>query len=151
MRDVTFQDSEVLLEWRNLIDVRMSSRNSDLIPIETHSKWFNNRLKLMPNQPFWVFENSLGKIGFIRFDFNSTLKHYEISVLINPALRGKGFGKMVLHRAIESFLAQDSESNFFAEVHINNPSSKSLFLSCGFQEFGHSGDFLAFKRTTNHD
>jgi RimJ/RimL family protein N-acetyltransferase len=120
MRDVTFQDSEVLLEWRNLIDVRMSSRNSDLIPIETHSKWFNNRLKLMPNQPFWVFENSLGKIGFIRFDFNSTLKHYEISVLINPALRGKGFGKMVLHRAIESFLAQDSESNFFAEVHINN-------------------------------
>lgn len=149
IRDVTFKDSEALLEWRNQAEVRMFSRNQGLISRETHTLWLENRLKLIPNEPFWMFENSLGKIGFVRFDFNSALKHYEISIVINPAVRGKGLGKMVLNLAIENCVAQNPDFNFFAEAHIDNLSSQSLFLNCGFQELELNGDFLAYKRIAN--
>ena len=151
MRDVVIQDSEVLLEWRNHREVRMFSRNQGLISKETHEQWLKNRLKSVLNEPFWMFENSLGKIGFTRFDFDPNSNHYEISILINPAMRGKGFGKIVLNLAIENCVARNPESTFFAEAHTNNLSSKSLFLKCGFQEFELGGEFLVFKRIANHN
>lgn len=151
MRDVNFQDSEVLLEWRNQREVRIFSRNQELIPKDMHEQWLKNRLKLVPREPFWMFENSLGKIGFVRFDFDPALKHYEISIVVNPAMRGMGFGHIVLQLAIENCMARNQESIFFAETHTNNLSSKLLFLKSGFEKFAQNGDFLAFKRIANHN
>ena len=150
IRDVTFKDSETLLEWRNQPEVRIFSRNQGLILKATHTQWLENRLKLISNEPFWMFENSVQKIGFVRFDFDSALKHYEISIVINPAVRGKGFGKMILNLAIENCMAQNPDLNFFAEAHINNLSSQSLFLNGGFQELELKGEFLAYKRIAYH-
>lgn len=151
MRDVTIQDSELLFEWRNQTEVRMFSRNQGLITKETHAQWLNNRLKLMPNHPFWMFENVLGAIGFVRFDFDSVLNHFEISILINPAFRRKGLGRKILTLAMENCLELNSDSNFFAKAHKKNLGSQSLFLNCGFQGFGSVGDFLVFKRLANHN
>ena len=149
MRDVAFQDSEVLLEWRNLTEVRMFSRNQGLVAKETHTQWLKNRLKLMANEPFWIFENSLGKVGFVRFDIDSASKNYEISIVINPAVRGKGFGKIVLGLAIENCLIRNPNSNFFAVAHRDNLSSQFLFLKSGFKVTAQNGDFLTYKRLTN--
>ena len=151
MRDVAFKDSEEILDWRNQAEVRKFSRNQDLITKETHLLWLNNRLKIVPTQPFWMFESSSEKIGFVRLDFDSALKLYEISIVINPSLRGKGFGKEILNRAIENCLTQNADSNFIAEAHINNLASRSLFLNCGFREFTLNGNFLVFKRLANHN
>ena len=136
IRDVTFKDSETLLEWRNQPEVRIFSRNQGLILKATHTQWLENRLKLISNEPFWMFENSVQKIGFVRFDFDSALKHYEISIVLNLA--------------IENCMAQNPDLNFFAEAHINNLSSQSLFLNCGFQELELKGEFLAYKRIAYH-
>ena len=150
MRDVAFQDSEVLLEWRNLSEVRMFSRSQGLILKKTHEQWLQNRLKLLPDEPFWMFENSQGKIGFVRCDLNPAPKLYKISIVINPAMRGMGFGKKILDLAIENCLARNPESIFFAEAHTDNLSSRLLFLKCGFEEFTLNGNFLIFKRIANH-
>ena len=149
MRDITFQDSEILLEWRNQREVRMFSRNQGLIPKETHEQWLQNRLKLLLDEPFWMFENSLGKIGFVRCDLQPASKQIEVSIVINPAFRGMGFGKIVLNLAIESCLVRHPESIFIAEAHTDNLSSKMLFLKCGFEEFTLNGDFLTYKRIAN--
>ena len=151
MRDVAFQDSEVLLGWRNQTEVRMFSRNQGLISKETHEQWLQNRLKLLPTEPFWMFENSLEKIGFVRCDLDPTSKQHEISIVINPAMRGMGFGKIILDLALKNCLERNPESIFFAETHTNNLSSKLLFLKCGFEEFSLNGDFLTYKRIANHN
>ena len=149
MRDVTFQDSEILLDWRNESKVRMYSRNSDLITKEIHTHWLSQRLLIICDQPFWMFENSQERIGFVRFDFDVALQHYEISIVLNPALRGKGFGEVILKTSIENCLALRSDSTFFAEVHEDNPASHSLFLNCGFRKIGLDGNFLVLKRFAN--
>ena len=151
MREVAFQDSEEILAWRNQSEVREFSRNQDLITKETHSQWLNQRLKLIPAQPFWMFESGSGKVGFVRFDLDSAVKLYEISIVVNPAMRGKGFGKEILNRAINKCLSKNSDSNFIAEAHKNNLGSHSLFLNCGFQEIAINGNFLVFKRLANHN
>ena len=151
MREVGFQDSEEILAWRNQAEVREFSRNQDLITREIHLQWLNERLKLIPDQPFWMFESGLGNVGFVRFDLDSAAKLYEISIVVNPSMRGKGFGKEILNRAINNCLSKNSDSNFFAEAHKNNLDSHSLFLNCGFQEFATNGNFLVFKRLANHN
>ncbi len=150
MREVAFKDSEEILDWRNQIEVRQFSRNQDLITKETHLMWLKNRLKLNPTQPFWMFESSSEKIGFVRLDFDQALKVYDISIIINPSMRGKGFGKEILNRAIENCLTNNPDSNFIAEAHKNNLASCSLFLNCGFQEFVLNENFLIFKRIANY-
>ena len=149
MREVVFQDSEEILAWRNQSEVREFSRNQDLITKETHSQWLNERLKLIPDQPFWMFESGSGKVGFVRFDLDSAVKLYEISIVVNPSMRGKGFGKEILNRAIKNCLSKNSDLNFVAEAHRNNLDSQSLFLNCGFHEFAINGNFLVFKRLAN--
>jgi RimJ/RimL family protein N-acetyltransferase len=149
MRDVTFQDSYDIYELRNEPEVRKYSRNEDLISQESHSIWLIERLKQIPDQPFWAFENHLGKVGFTRFDLNSTLKHFEISITINLNLRGRGFGKLILNQSIESCTAQNPSANFYAETHIDNLASTLLFQNCGFQKSEIKGNFLVLRRTAS--
>ena len=151
MRDVAIQDSEVLLEWRNQAEVRKFSRNQGLISKDSHAQWFKTRLKQVPNEPFWIFENSLGRVGFVRFDFDIASKYFEISIVINPAMRGKGLGKIVLELAIANCIERNPGSIFFAEAHKKNLSSQLLFLKCGFQEFAINGEFLAYRRIASHN
>ena len=47
IRDVTFKDSEALLEWRNQAEVRMFSRNQGLISKETQFVVLTENLKLI--------------------------------------------------------------------------------------------------------
>ena len=149
MRDVTSKDSQKLLEWRNEPGIRKFSRSQGFISKKSHSEWLGNRLKLIPEQPFWIFENDLGIIGFIRFDLNLALLHFEISIVVDPKLRGKGFGRIILTHAVETCLARNPGFNLYAEAHIENLTSHLLFLKCGFQKCELKKDFLVFKRSAN--
>lgn len=146
MRDVTVQDSPDLLAWRNEIDVRKFSRNQREISELVHRNWLVNRLDRLPGEPFWAFENGAEKIGFIRFEFNPILNHHEISISVNPSLRGRGYGRVILNHAIEKFWEAGSAQSLYAEIHRENEVSKSLFVASGFMEFGSDKHFLFFKR-----
>ena len=146
MRDVRIHDSEVLREWRNEAEVRKYSRYQEIISEQQHSVWLGKRLSLLPSQPFWMFENDKESIGITRFDFDSNLNHYEVSITINPLLRGKGFGKRILSPSIEKCLALNSGADLYAEAHEDNKASQLIFLKCGFREFESHAKFLVFKR-----
>lgn len=149
MRNVTFHDSLELLGWRNETQVSKYSHSKGLISLEAHTKWIRERLDLLPMQPFWIFENGLNNVGFTRFDRSLDLEEFVISIVINPSLRGKGFGTTILNMSIERCLEENFGIDFYAEAHRDNPASQAIFLKCGFHEVGASGDFLGFKRFAN--
>jgi RimJ/RimL family protein N-acetyltransferase len=149
MRDVTAQDSADLLEWRNEFSVRKFSHNQEPISERDHASWLLNRQKTLTREPFWVFEEGLNKVGIVRFDFKPEFNHFAISIIINPFLRGRGYGKIILNEAIEKCLKSNPKANFHAEVHKDNVVSKFLFLNAGFQEVTAENKFLIFKRIAN--
>jgi len=146
MREVTSRDSIDLLEWRNEPKVRSFSRNKSIISENDHSTWFTRRLEVLGKEPFWIFESSIRKIGFVRFDLDETLSQFEISLTVNPIMRGKGYGRIILQRAIDECLIIHQNANLCAFVHKNNIASKILFRNCGFEEFENQSNFLTFKR-----
>ena len=149
MRDVTAQDLVELFEWRNEVEVRNFSHNQEPISQIDHTSWFLNRLKTLTREPFWVFEEGLNKIGIVRFDFKPEFNHFAVSIIINPSLRGRGYGKIILKKAIEKYLTTNPVANFHAEVHKDNVTSKLLFLDAGFQEISVEDNFSIFKRIAN--
>ena len=149
IRDVTVADADVLHSWRNEAQVQRISRQQRPISNREHVAWLSDRLSLLPSQPFWMFENEMVNIGIVRFDFDLVLKHFEISITINPLLRGRGFGESILNLAIENCLIKHPGANFYAEAHQDNHASRQLFLNCGFEEIKPNGKFLVFKRITN--
>jgi L-amino acid N-acyltransferase YncA len=69
--------------------------------------------------------------------------------MINPSLRGRGYGKIILNKAIEKCIKSNPKAIFHAEVHKDNVTSKLLFLDAGFQEITVENNFLIFKRIAN--
>ena len=149
MRDANFQDSMDFLEWRNQDLVRKFSHNDTLITEQEHLSWFSKRLKLLPNEPFWVFENEEGKLGLIRFDLNAPHNYFETSILVNPSLRGHGYGRIILNQGLWHCLETNPTVNFYAEVHQDNMISQKLFLNSGFKESRKKNKFLVFERAAN--
>ena len=149
MRDATIQDSQEMLKWRNEAEVRRFSHSKELIAEEDHNLWLKSRLILLPSEPFCVFENELGKIGFIRLDFDGEFNHFKVSILLNPIFRGKGYGKVILNKSMKKSLEIKHVESFYAETHVDNQASKSLFLNNGFQELGNFNNFLLLKKFTN--
>ena len=91
-----------------------------------------------PNQIFYIgfYKNSnkTYPIGSIRFNLiNEKNKYYEISIITNPELRGKGFGKSLLICGIKK-LKKDvgNYKKLFADIKYDNSVSIALFSKIGF-------------------
>ena len=129
--------SHLIWEWRNDDKTRSLSRNPRIIGWDEHEKWFENALG-DPSKFLYVgtlrqfSENK--PVGVIRFELiNSQKDHYEISVVISPNFRGKGYGLKLLSSGISIFSKEiNKKSILFAEVKKNNYRSNNLFTSAGF-------------------
>ena len=149
MRDATLQDSDLVLNWRNNLDVRLFSHNKELISKKAHSSWLLNRLTQIQTQPFWLFEEDSELIGMVRFDLRPERNLFEISIVINPLHRGEGYGKRILESSVQRCTKLYPEFNFCAEVHKENIASKVLFFNSGFKEIDEIGSFLVLERRAN--
>lgn len=150
-RDVRHEDSNFLLEWRNALDVRVNAVNQSRISVKEHGEWLNSRLLQLRSEPFWVFENEIEKIGIVRFDKAISLNKYEVSILINPSLRGQGLGQTILKEALTKFYSEFQIARVTARVHKQNIASMRLFLGSGFIPFEDQGDFQCLELIRNFD
>ena len=144
--DVTIDDSDLLYEWRNAPEVQEFSRQQSSISKEAHLKWLNERLDELPDQPFWMFEIGHELVGITRLDLDPIFRHFEISITVNPLLRGKGFGGKILNLSIDLAKSRFPGTNFYAEAHKLNKASQLLFLNSGFKLIESKEDFLVLKR-----
>ena len=72
-------------------------------------------------------------IGLVRFEKHKSKDSYEVSIIIYPENRKKGYGRLLLTNGIKRFVDEVENCKFIrAEVKKDNESSNKLFTSCGF-------------------
>ena len=127
----TIDDILDLFELVNDPEVRKNSFNQEKIDIETHEKWFNNRVD---NDDFLllVARNGVNFIGSIRFEKDIDNK-FIISIQIHKNFRGKGLGKKLLQNAIKKLFNQKENPIIIAKIKSNNLSSIKIFSDSNFK------------------
>ena len=93
LREATIEDAEDMLRWRNDPSTRENSFSKDIIDLKSHVKWLEKKLALDNCHIFILMAGDV-KAGSIRVDVTDEVG--EISYMIAPEHRGKGFGKKII-------------------------------------------------------
>lgn len=132
IRKAEEKDLEFLFNLRNDPEVRKFSRNSDVIDLETHSRWFKKKLASHDSVIF-VAEVGAEPIAQVRFDLLNN-EEVEVSVAVAALFRGKGYGSEILKQASEQFLKEFSKVNkIYAFINLGNKASLRSFGKAGYQ------------------
>lgn len=124
-------DSEFIFQLRNAPDVRNLAQNSEIIPIESHQAWFQDRILVIKEQPFWVVAHNGDRIGYVRFDKGPVQKFF-ISIAISEKFRGRGLGGVALNKSISKFQSAFPFEKIGAVIHVENKASIQIFTKAGF-------------------
>jgi RimJ/RimL family protein N-acetyltransferase len=126
LRNATYNDWKILLDWRNDSITRENSFDQEEISEQTHKIWFNKSLS-NSNREIYILEDNNVPVGSIRSD--NINDQYLLSWSIAPDQRGKGYGTKIL----EIYL-QDKKGEFLAEIKPENIASIKMVQKNGFKQ-----------------
>ncbi len=137
------KDSELLWNWRNDIETRAMSRNSQIITWAEHKLWLQNNLNQKDNK-LYIAKKKDNPIGVIIFSKLLT-NIFEISININPEYRNKGYGNQLLELALNKF-RKDKVNNYKIKATIKkiNKKSERIFLKMMFKLEGSDSEYLYY-------
>jgi RimJ/RimL family protein N-acetyltransferase len=122
----TENDAELLFEWRNDPVTRENSIVGAPVTWEGHIAWLQASLT-NPNRHILLGSAAGCKVGMVRLDINDD-GTCELSWTVAPDLRGRGFGKALVAKALER-----TRSPVVARIKIDNLASIAIAKACGFQ------------------
>lgn len=128
-RPATIEDAQMLLDWRNEPSTRSASRNKDEISWPEHISWLSKTLA-REDRKLLIVEHGDIPVGTARWDQLAEDK-WEVSITVNPALRGQGLARGVL-RAAEEVLEIKTPTQLVAAIHLDNAASRSLFAQAAY-------------------
>ena len=120
-------------------------------------RWSADRYGFFPLKPDSVDENYAPAIGTGRFfpltaidDYNNVIGHLIIRypnenddssvrfgfVIVDPEIRGKGYGQEMLKLAIEYVKENLTATRIDLGVFVNNPKARKCYEAVGFTEYG---------------
>ena len=134
LRKATIEDARDILSWRNDPTTRENSFSTGEIDIDTHMKWFQNKINHDDCLMLVMMEEDV-KLGHIRVDISNHIG--EVSYMISPVFRGNGYGKMILEY-MEKKLPMGVKTLVGFTVKDNIASGK-CFLANGYTEFAAGG------------
>ena len=147
LRQCTPFDSELLLLWRNLGGVRRYTESRVIISPQEHTSWLQNRLALVPQQPFWIILFKNLEIGYLRFDSSSeNLKLAWVSIFISENRQNMGLGQLSIDLGIANLIKLKHYEKIHARVHQDNHASTKLFMRMGFVLTHKEFEFLIFEK-----
>lgn len=131
-------DESLLREWANDPEVRRQSFNRARIESASHARWLSARLQ-DPDTLFLIGEDEAGlPIGQVRFDINRAGRRSKgeamISISIDSAFRGYGFGDALLAAALRELAVAEPGVTAVALVRPENRKSRQLFSRLNFSE-----------------
>lgn len=132
IRNADLSDLQDIFEWRNDSFSRSMCLSSEVFSLNEHIDWYQRSLK-NPNRSIYIGSIKELKVGLVRFDFDENNKKSEVSINLNPILRGKGFGFTLLSQSI-SVYKQSKDTPLIATVKKENDSSLRIFTKCGFRK-----------------
>jgi RimJ/RimL family protein N-acetyltransferase len=130
-RSATLADSKLLLAWRNDPLTREHSRVPGMVTPDEHDQWLTQVLHDQSRRLFIVELDESNPVGTVRFDseFRGT---FEVSLTVNPELRGQKYGTSMLLCAEQELQSQTSVAALRAFIKDDNVASIRLFESAGF-------------------
>lgn len=131
IRNACLNDSQSIFDWRNDEQSRRMFFNTDAPSYEEHNKWLTDSL-LNPNQELYLGEMGDKRIGVCRFDIDSSTSKAEVSINMNPEMRGKNLGKQFLSSAIDEYLTT-RDCELTATIKKKNNASRKIFEFVGFE------------------
>ena len=135
------EDEALLLRWANDPLVRTNSFNAEIIPAETHRKWFYERLRDSENCKIYIVETNEGlPIGQVRFQ--KVEDEWELHYSLAAIGRGQKIGHKMLVVAIDEFRASFDQVTILAQVRKNNKASQKALEQLGFQKEEKAGKLV---------
>lgn len=134
---LTCETSENYRRLRNHPDIRKWFRSKDEITETQQKRWFEKYLNDPRDVMFAIFRESdefIGANAIYNIDGNGLAEYGRI--LIDPELRGKGFGYKATCAAIQIARDQMNLRQLVLEVYADNERAISLYRKCGFIETG---------------
>tara|TARA_B110000444_G_C18841546_1_gene599266 strand:- start:15 stop:1127 length:1113 start_codon:yes stop_codon:yes gene_type:complete len=132
IRCSNLKDSKEIWEWRNDPVTRSMYRNKAYVSFEEHMKWYRSKLK-DKKCSFFIGEAFGVNAGVVRIDVIKNVG--EVSININPKLRGLSLSGTLLKDSINSFISETSVSKLVANIDKKNKASIKIFNNVGFKLF----------------
>lgn len=130
LRRAGINDKKKIFEWVNEKLTRANSFSTDAISFETHSVWYDNKMK-DEKAVYFIGEKSDSPIGLIRFDKGEgglTI----VGILIDVQYRGKGLSAELLRKACAEYLKMNTDDIIYAYIKTENIASVKSFTKAGF-------------------
>lgn len=131
LRPVFAEDIERVWKWVNDYSVRAASFSEAFITWEEHIRWFQERI----SRPYFYLALNQDDlpIGQVRFDQKGP--ETVISVMIDAALRNRGYGVTLIKTACEEIFVSNSDVKaIHAYLKPDNEASRMAFIKAGFKE-----------------
>ena len=132
-----------VFEWRNDKITREMSFSSEKIKFESHLYWFKNMMN-DNNQVVYIGIEEEDRVGICRFNLDQKNKIAEVSINLNPKMRGKNYGFQLLSLSRERFF-EKQKIDLIAKIKETNEQSKKLFSKAGFFIHDKEDNFLYYK------
>jgi hypothetical protein len=130
IRPAVLDDALDLLCWRNDPLTRQMSRDSRVISESEHLRWYNRALG-NPHIEMYVGHMGNEKFGVCRFDLNPSESFSEVSLNVNPTMRGRNLSLGFLSECICLYRKHRSV-RLKASINNKNIGSLKVFQGCGF-------------------
>ena len=144
IRNAEIGDLKDVFSWRNDSLSCSMFFNNEGVSIEDHEVWFKTSL-LSPSRFLYIGCISEKKIGICRFDFDIIENKAEISINLNPQMRGKRLSLKFLSNAIEKF-REINNCKLFAIIKKENEGSIRIFQKCNFLKTKEINNFYLFEK-----
>ncbi len=149
IRLATASDSKNLFDWRNDERTRAVSGSQEEVAWVEHEAWFARALADSDRSIYLaesVFDDGIVDVGMCRFDYDPSTGRSEVSINLNPAVRGRGLAATVLASAIERYRAEHRAAGIItATIRSVNVASIRLFAGAGFVRVSADSDFERYE------
>lgn len=138
-------DSLLIWKWRNDEETRRMSRISDPLPWEQHRSWYANAAR-NPNITLLILLIKNEPTCMVRFDRVDGGMEAEISINVNPNMRHRGLGQLLLQAACRYGFDILKLKRIDAEIKPDNVASIKIFERVGFVFKERKGEMLSYER-----
>ena len=131
IRKATFDDAELLLNWRNDEVTRMQAFSQDIIKPGDHRQWLERTLG-DPKKVLQIILNEQSEpIGQVRFDISGTVA--EITIALGPEYRNRGYGTLALGESSRRCIEKHAERRRIrGRIKESNEVSIKVFKRAGY-------------------
>ena len=130
--DLNYEEKNMVLEWRNRLDIQKMMYTQSDIPLEKHLEFIDS-LRVITDKLYFLVKKDNINIGVIYFTQIKSNESLVMGIYANPNL--KGYGKVLLETIIYFSFEILKVVKIYSEVYFENEKAYLLYKSYGFKEY----------------